>query len=72
MSAEPSSAATVEAIRIDILPLLIKSICVAVSKARLSTNIDIVKPIPPRQATAKSILQLAPAGRSAIPNLMAI
>ena len=62
MSTEPSSAAAIEPIRMAILP---RSMSSASVKASESTNSDIVKPMPPRQATARSMRHVAPSGITA-------
>ena len=62
ISTVPNTADANDPIRMAILPRLTIS---ASAKASVSTKIDMVNPIPPRQATAKSIFQPAPSGISA-------
>lgn len=63
----PSKAAKTEDARTAILPLFTNSVP---EKARVSTKIDIVKPIPPRQATPMRMGQLEFLGITPRPNLI--
>ena len=75
MSTEPRIPALSEASRTEILPEE-RSISVVSGgsspKESVSTKMAMVKPIPPRQATAKSIFQEAPSGMAPTLLLMAI
>ena len=64
----PSAAAVVLAIKMLIFP---RSICWVSVKARLSTNIAIVKPIPPKIPAPSSIVLLMLVDKLAIPNRIA-
>ena len=64
----PRAAAVVLPIKMLIFP---RSICWVFVKARLSTNIAIVKPIPPNIPAPNSIVLLMLLDRLAIPNWMA-